>query len=613
MPTPHALVMVIITIAVFYLYTRPWIRMEYVSLILLTTLLLMFYAFPFEGQGGQLTDVEVFGAFGHPALIAICSLMILGRGLTMTGALEPAVRVLGRLWRINGTLGLLVTLLVAAAASAFVNDTPVLVLMLPMLLSLAERTGHSASRTLMPVNFAILAGGMLTSIGTSTNLLVLSIATDLGMEPLGLFAFTATAATAFAVALPYLWLIAPRLLPDTQLASTRSSRQFDACVRVEDANDPKTGSSAPSSLAGRTLGDLGRKLGRTLPVVAVHRDGHSVPPRADTKLEPGDSILLHDNPTGLREISATFNVELFDRQGLGRFVENDVKRADSHFAEVVIGSDSDLIGRTLRAAAFADRHHVVVVGVNHGTEGLQRRLGDIADQPLAASDILLIQGPTDRIQQLATVPGLLVLDASLVLPRSRLAPLALAIMATVVGLAATKILPIHVAAFLGVLAMLFTGCVRLEGLGRALSLEVILLVASSVALGQALVTTGAADWVASGTGILVGGAPPALQLAVFMGFAALLTNFVSNAAAAAVGTPIAVATAQALGLPLEPFVLAILFGSNLSFATPMAYQTNLLVMNAAGYRFSDFVRVGGPLVVIMLTTLSIALAYRYDL
>ena len=548
MPSPHAIAMIVTTIVVFYLYTRSWIRMEYVSLILLMTLLLMFYVFPFEGQGGRLTDVEVFRAFGHPALVAICSLMILGRGLTMTGALEPAVRVLGRLWRINGTLGLLVTLVVAGAASAFVNDTPVLVLMLPMLLSLAERTGHSASRTLMPVNFAILAGGMLTSIGTSTNLLVLSIATDLGMEPLGLFAFTATAATAFAVALPYLWFDrapaaaghATRLEP--VVAAIRGARAGGGGIR------PAAEFGCAASLAGRTLAELGRRLGRGLPVTAVLRGGQPLPLDADTKLEPGDSILLRDNPAGLREISAAFNVELFDRQGLGHFVEDDVKRVDSHFAEVVIGSDSDLIGRTLRGAAFAERHHIVVVGVNRGTEGLRRRLADIADQPLAPSDLLLVQGPADRIQQLSGVPGLLVLDASLMLPRSRLAPLALAIMATVVVLAATKALPIHVAAFLGVLAMLFTGCVRLEGLGRALSLEVILLVASSVALGQALVATGAADWLATGTVALVGTASPAVQLAVFMCFAALLTNFVSNAAAAAVGTPVAVATAQIPGI-----------------------------------------------------------------
>jgi di/tricarboxylate transporter len=166
---------------------------------------------------------------------------------------------------------------------------------------------------------------------------------------------------------------------------------------------------------------------------------------------------------------------------------------------------------------------------------------------------------------------------------------------------------------MGVIAMLMTGCVRLEGIGRALSLEVVLLVASSVALGRALVTTGAAEWIATGVATGVHWAPPAAQLAIFMTFAAVLTNFVSNAAAAAVGTPIAVATAQQLGLPLEPFVLAILFGANLSYATPMAYQTNLLVMRAAGYRFADFLRVGVPLALLMLVVLSALLVRRYGL
>jgi di/tricarboxylate transporter len=158
-----------------------------------------------------------------------------------------------------------------------------------------------------------------------------------------------------------------------------------------------------------------------------------------------------------------------------------------------------------------------------------------------------------------------------------------------------------------------TGCVRFESMGSALSLEVVLLIASSVALGQALVATGAAAWIAEGVAAIVQHIPPAGQIAVFMSFAAVLTNFVSNAAAAAVGTPIAIATAQQLGLPLEPFVLAILFGANLSYATPMAYQTNVLIMNAVGYRFGDFVRVGLPLVLIMLVALSILLARHYGL
>lgn len=604
MPTPHAVLLLIVTVATFYLYTRPWIRLELVSLLLLVTLLLIFYVFPYDAADGRLTEVEIFHAFGHPALVAICSLMILARGLTTTGAMEPVVRFLSRVWHVNRWLGLLLTLVVAGVASAFINDTPVLVLMLPLLLGLAERTNYPASKTLMPVNCAILAGGMLTSIGTSTNVLVLQIAEDLGMPPMGLFGFTSTAVIAFAIALPYLWLIAPRLLPDTGKPRAGSGRLYEASVRVDEGG---------KKLNGRTLEDLRRTLGRPLPTFAVVRASRELNPEEAATLSVGDVLLLRDTPEGLREISTAFAVDLFESTGAGRFIEADAARTDTTLAEVVVGSQSELNGRTLKDARFAEHHQVVVVGLSRGTGGLLRSVPDIANTPLSAGDVLLVQGAADRIERLRGTRDLMLLDASLVFARSPLAPLALAIMAGVLIVAALKVLPVHVAAFLGVIIMIVTGCVRFEGIGRALSLEIVLLIASSVALGQSLVGTGAAGWIAEGIAAVVIYVPPAAQIAIFMTFAAVLTNFVSNAAAAAVGTPIAIATAVELGLPLEPFVLAILFGANLSYATPMAYQTNLLVMNAAGYRFSDFVRVGAPLVALMLIVLSVLLARRYGL
>jgi len=233
MPGPHAVLLLVVTITAFYLYTRPWIRIELVSLLLLVTLLLIFYIFPYDGAGTRLTEIEIFESFGHPALVAICCLMILARGLTMTGAMEPVIRLLGRVWKVNRLLGLLVTLVVAGGASAFINDTPVLVLMLPLLLGLANRTDYPASKTLMPVNFAILAGGLLTSIGTSTNVLVLSIAEDLGMPRMGLFGFTGTTLMAFGIALPYLWLIAPRLLPDTGRAREAAAPPAKCAPKID--------------------------------------------------------------------------------------------------------------------------------------------------------------------------------------------------------------------------------------------------------------------------------------------------------------------------------------------------------------------------------------------
>ncbi|MCL4780151.1 MAG: SLC13 family permease [Gammaproteobacteria bacterium] len=604
MPNPHAVAVLIVTVLVFYLYTRRWIRMELVSLLLLAALLSIFYVFPYVTSQTRITETVVLQSFGHPALVAICSLMVLGRGLTMTGALEPVVRVLAKIWALNRWLGLLLTLILAAIASGFINDTPVLVLMLPMLLSLAERTGYPASRTLMPVNFAILIGGTLTSIGTSTNLLVLSIATDLGMRPMGLFDFTSISVIALLVALPYLWLVAPNLLSGTPRKNSQAQRQFEARIVV---------GAEHQRLVGRPLDALTKLLAKPLPLVECIRDGSPVARQSIGQIAAGDVLILRDTPAGLREIAAVLRVDLYNRYGEGRFVGGDTSDSDISLAEAVIDADSGLVGQSLAEARFAERFNVVVVGMMRSTGQILRDGRPIGDVPLAPGDVLLVQGANEKLEALKSEPHLLMLDSSLQLPRSPLAWRALLIMLLVVLTAATRILPIHVAAFFGVIAMLLTRCVKLEGIGQALSPAVILLVASSIALGSTLVSTGAADWIASGISFMVAGASPSVQIAIFMAFSAVLTNFVSNSAAAAVGTPIAIATAAQLGAPLEPFALAIMFGANLSFATPMAYQTNLLVMHAAGYRFGDFVRVGLPLVVLMLVTLSILLAQRYGL
>jgi di/tricarboxylate transporter len=596
LPDSHALVTLLTAAVAFFLYTRSWLRVEMVSVLLLLTLLTIFHFFPFESRDARLTEVEVLGSFGHPALVAICCLMILGRGLTVTGALEPVVRLLMRLWGLNAALGLLVTLIVAGAASAFINDTPVMVLLLPLLLGLARRTGTSPSRTLMPVNFAVLAGGMLTAIGTSTNVLVLSIAGDLGMAPMGLLDFTPTAAAAFGVALLYLWLVAPRLLPESPVADTGAARRYEAQVEL---------TAEHKKLVGRTLARAARAYGQVLPVTSVTRGGADAGLEAELLLEAGDVLRLHDTPDGLRDFAATFSV--------GQLAQAEYKQPDMRLAEVVIGNDSPLVGRMLSRVQFEETNEVKVVGRDNGATDLLHSRSPVREQPLSTGDVLLVHGSVEHIEALRSVAGLLVIDSSRDLPRTPKAPLAIAIMAMVVLLSAMHVLPIHVAAFGGVVAMIVTGCLRLEGVGSALSMEVILLIASSIALGQSLVTTGAAAWIAGGVEALVTNIPPAGQLAAFMAFAALLTNFVSNAAAATIGTPVAVETARLLGVPVEPFVLAILFGANLSYATPMAYQTNLLIMKAVGYRFSDFVRVGLPLVLLMLVVLSWLLVRRYGL
>jgi di/tricarboxylate transporter len=240
-------------------------------------------------------------------------------------------------------------------------------------------------------------------------------------------------------------------------------------------------------------------------------------------------------------------------------------------------------------------------------------LGEIPDRELRSGDVLLVQGPPARIAALKSEAGVLVLDGSLDLPRTRKAPIAVLIMAAVVVLAALKLLPIAISALLGVLALIASRCLRFDGLGRGLSAEVVLVVVASIALGRTLTATGGADLLAGSFMFLAGGLSPQVVLASVMVFLGLLTNFVSNNAAAAIGTPVALAIAHQLGAPPEPFILATIVGCNLSFATPMGYQTNVLIMQPGGYVFRDFVRVGGPLVVLMIAAFSFQLARAYPI
>jgi di/tricarboxylate transporter len=217
------------------------------------------------------------------------------------------------------------------------------------------------------------------------------------------------------------------------------------------------------------------------------------------------------------------------------------------------------------------------------------------------------------VAALKSEAGVLVLDGSLELPRTRKAPLAVLIMASTVALAAFNVLPIAISSLLGVLVLIVTGCLKFEGLGRGISAEVVLVVVASIALGRALTLTGGADLLGSAFMFAAGSLTPQLVLASVMIFLGFLTNFVSNNAAAAIGTPVALSIAQQIGAPPEPFILAAIVGCNLSFATPMGYQTNVLIMQPGGYVFRDFVRVGGPLVILMIVAFSFQLARAYPI
>lgn len=606
-PNGHALAALALTVLALILFSRERIPLESSSFLILVSLAVGFELFPFMQDGKGLHAADFFHGFGHEALVAVCALMVAGHGLVRTGALEPVGRGLARLWKVNPSVSLLLTLLVSAVISAFINNVPVVVLLLPILISVSLRTGMPASSVLMPMGFATLVGGTSTTIGTSTNLLVVSVASDMGLRRLEMFDFLVPAVIAGSVGMVYLWLLAPRIIPARRASLTDTSpRVFSAHLAILEG----------SPAAGKTLAEALEKTEGAMKVVSVRRAGDSfMIPLPSVVLGVGDHLVIRDTPERLKEFEKIFKGALYPEDSDTEPVDekHPLKAEDQQLAEVVVIEGSSLEGWTLSEARFADRYGLITLALHRAGKHLGTAHDEIGDIRLKAGDVLLVQGPREKISKLKRGQEMLVLDATTDLPFTRKAPAALVIMAAIVVTAALGILPIAISAPCGVLAMILTGCMSWRDATKALSAQVILIVASSLALGVALLRTGGADYLARLFVSVTTGASPAFVISGLMLLIGVLTNIVSNNAAAVIGTPIAVSIATQLGQPPEPFVLAVLFGANMSYATPMAYKTNLLVMNAGGYTFFDFVRVGVPLALIMWVTLSWVLPLTYGL
>lgn len=599
LPDPHAIAVMLFTVVALVLFTRERIPLETSSLLVICVLALGFALFPYQRGGIELDALDFFAGFAHEALIAVAALLVAGQGLVRTGALEPIGRLLATLWSRAPMLSLLLTLLVAALLSAFVNNTPIVVLLLPILISVALRSSVSSSALLLPMGLATLVGGMATTIGTSTNLLVVSVAADLGQPRLQMFDFVMPAAIAGGVGILYLWLLAPRIIPERKprLADT-SPRVFGARLRVP----------AAGRADGAMLSELRAKVSG-LQVSRILRDKLSLMPLPDVTLKAGDVLLVNDTPERLKVFEKELQLELYS--GEQRVDdEHPLEGKGEQLAEIVITPGTQLVGSTLQRVHFKERYQLRTLAIHRARQNPATSLKEVV---LQVGDVLLVQGSPEKIQELKQSGEYMVLDATMDLPHTKRAPVALLIMAGIVVSAATGLVPIAISAVCGVLMMLVTGCLHWRQATRALSAPVILIVAASLALGTGLVGTGATDYLAAGFLVATDGFSAPAVLSALILLLALLTNVISNNAAAVIGTPIAIAIANGLAAPVEPFILAVLFGANLSYATPMAYKTNLLVFNAGGYTFGDFLRVGVPLIVLMWLTFSLVLPTMYGL
>ncbi len=610
MPDVHAIAVLALTLFALVLFTRETIPLQTSALVVLCLLTIGFALYPYEYYDEALQEailvkpVDFFHGFGHEALVAVCALMVVGSGLVKTGALEPIGHILANRWKLQPSLSLLATLVIAAGLSAFVNNTPIVVLLIPILVSVALRTQSNPAALLMPMGFASLIGGMSTTIGTSTNLLVVSVAHDLGLRTMGIFDFFLPALISGSIGLAFLWQVAPRMLPARALPlDDTSTRVFTAHLVI------MPGSTA----AGKTLGELVAATKNEMSVDKIRRTATSfVLPLPDVIIRAGDKLLVHDTPEKLKSFEKILDATLYAKdQRVDE--QHPLKDEDQQVIEIIVDQRSPLLGRTLQSTHFIETYNMIALAVHRRGGQIKEMPSGLGNLRLRLGDILLAQGKREHIDTLKSLHEFLILDSRIELPHSKKAPVALLIMFLVILIAAVGLLPIAVSAVFGVLALLLTNCLNWHDVSKALNIPVIMIVVSSLALGQAMTLTGASKFVADGFVALTAGAPAPVILSGLILLMAAFTNVVSNNAAAVIGTPIAVSIATTLELNPEPFVLAVLFGANMSYATPMAYQTNLLVMSAGNYIFTDFLRVGVPLTLIMWLTYSIVLPLLYSL
>ena len=537
---------------------------------------------------GILSPEETFKVFSNEATIAIACMFILSAALDYTGAIEKLGAKLDRFTGSSEVSLLALTLPFVAVISAFMNNTPVVVVFLPLLISLAAKRDIRPSKLLMPLSFAAIFGGSCTLIGTSTNILVSISAKDHGQPPIGMFELTPAAAILGVIGLAYLLTVGRWLLPSRDTLSTilqtTESRQFLTEVVI----------ASGSPLIGKTIAESGLKNLRHSRILEVIREGEILSTPLDKlKLKQGDRLRITTVLSSVMEMKDLEGIQILPKSELGL---EQIGLQKAVVMESVVGPNSELIGKTIRQINFRQRYGILILALHRQGQNLRQNFENIR---LNFGDTILMEGTESAIAKLREDRNFLLLtDATQGIQRRSRMGLALATIGLVALLAAVTPLSIALLAFLGAIVVVAGGCLTVEEAYRAINWKVIFLILGTLSLGFALEKTGGADFIAGMMIDSLGGMGGTVVLSMVFALSSILTLFLSNNAVAVLLTPIVITTAIELGVDARPFIIAVALGASASFATPVGYQTNALVYGAGGYRFSDFLKVGLPLNVL---------------
>ncbi|MEB3311121.1 MAG: SLC13 family permease [Snowella sp.] len=575
-----------IIVGALVLFVVEWLPIDITAILVTVVLMVVGIVSPEEGIAG----------FGNSATITVMAMFILSYGITRTGIIQIVRDWLVKWGGNSPTQQIFAMGLIVGPITAFINNTAVVAVFLPIIEQWCQQRKISVSKMLIPLSYVTVLGGMITVIGTSTNILASGLAKKLTGQEFSLFQFTALGSITFFVGLIYLGIVAPRLLPDRKPANL--GKVTDSYLLKEYVTEliipPR------SSLIGQTLreSEIQRKFDIDV-LEIIHNDIHFPQPLADKTLSIGDVLIIRGGREDILKVKDERGLELLaDVKFTGKELENELITGEEKIGEVLILSNSRLIGSTLKDLRFRQRYNATVLAVRRGEELIRERLGKVK---LKFGDLLLVQGPKESFLGLQTTRELLVLEEkNLENLRLDKAGIALAIIVGVVLVAALDWMPILVTSLVGVLLMVITGCLKPGEIYGAVRWDIIFLLAGLIPLGTAMDNSGTTKWLADNLVALGGELSGYWMLFLFYLATALLTEILSNNATVVLMLPIAVEVANKIGLNPLAFMFVVTFAASNSYMTPIGYQTNTMVYGPGGYKFTDFTRVGAPLTLMLL-------------
>jgi len=549
---------------------------------------------------GILTPIEAISGFANPAVITVGAMFLISKGMIRTGAVGFVGQKVLDYSRGNPSMALLLVLVIVGTASAFINNTPIVVLFIPIVISICCEIGLSPSKFLIPVSYASILAGTCTLIGTSTNIIVSDLSAEFGLDPIGMFELSSLGVPIAILGIGFLTFMAPRVMPDASapVCELRNKNQRRYLAEFSVPEDSALIGLNPRQYFNENLPGVD-----TLEVI---RHSHVLYPGRDhVKVAANDLILLKGSANHLVEILNTDLAKLpFEDQS----PQNIIGQDEILIVELILTPQSSLIGERLADSHLARNPDLHIIAIQRS--GLHYIGQKLQNSKLKIGDILLMRCPESELEKLRGETDFIVVeDVHHEIIHKRLARRALVIFGGMILAASTGLADILVCAMAAALLIILSGCLQLRDAYRSIEARVLLIIIGTIALSAALEKTGASAFYARTFLNLFEGVGPGIILSAILVLTSVSSQIVSNNATAILILPIAISTAIGLGVDPRPFVVAVCFGASACFATPIGYQTNLLVYGPGSYRFSDFLKLGIPLNLIVLIMGSLFIPY----